>query len=170
MRPVMSRALFCCMLSLLQLARSTAKPDSRLCIENKCFETRGSLKVNQAFEHLTEDLKLPYLTAGKAKCFADYAITPRREMFFSRITPPPGLPAERFGMMLARGAIHPRGVVLDSEFYELPMRVNASAVRDELKALLREHGDAGWLASDKDNAKQGVVSSFLRLTLEPLSH
>ena len=63
--------------------------------------------------------------------------------------------------MLARGGIHPRGVVLDSEFFELPLRFDPELLASEM-SLLTE--GAGWEGADASNVKQGVVSTHFRLS------
>ena len=94
------------------------------------------------------------------ECIARYSALPRRTSFFSRVRPPADIDPERFGHLLARGGIHPRGVVLDSEFWELPLRVDADLLAAEMASLVRE---AGWEGVDGGNAQQGVVSNHLRL-------
>jgi hypothetical protein len=73
----------------------------------------------------------------------------------------PGVPEEQFAHMLAAGAIHPRGVVLDSEFFELPLRFDEKLLRAEFEALT---SSGGWERSKKENVAQGVVSEHFRLT------
>lgn len=71
------------------------------------------------------------------------------------------MPADEFKGYLARGGIHPRGVVLNSEFYELPLALNSSRLQEEVDALLR----AGqWEQASAENAAQGVSSRHFRLT------
>mmetsp|Transcript_131639 Transcript_131639/g.421126 ORF Transcript_131639/g.421126 Transcript_131639/m.421126 type:complete len:438 (+) Transcript_131639:87-1400(+) len=94
-------------------------------------------------------------------CEDFYANLPDRRAFFQRVQPPPGVPAERFGQLLAKGGIHPRGVILASEFYELPLVINSSRLQEEVDALLAA---AEWESASPGNAAQGVVSKHLRLT------
>jgi len=136
-----------------------AKPGLLCSHADTCLETGTTPELNAAFETIARQLQWSTLSESARKCFTGYTRRPRRSLFFSRITRPPHIPPERFGGMLARGGIHPRGVVLDSEFYTLPFQFNATAVRSELRAL-----EPKWHSSTKGNAEQGVVSSFFRVS------
>jgi len=98
---------------------------------------------------------------SEVSCAQFYKSLPDRTSFFARVKKPPHLSADQFGMMLAKGGIHPRGVVMDTEFYELPLLLNHSLLEQEMEALL--HG-IEWEQASKGNVKQGVVSRHLRLT------
>jgi hypothetical protein len=121
---------------------------------------QSSALLKQAMQALSSSL---VSSDGARACFSAYTELPQRDRFFSRAARPPNVPPERFGMMLAKGGIHPRGVVLDSEFVELPIRVNKTLLREELKALLQ----AGhkWVRPEASNQAQGVVSEHLKLAL-----
>lgn len=97
----------------------------------------------------------------RARCLDFYRSLPRREDFFRRVQQPAGMPTKRFQEFLARGGIHPRGVVLTSEYYELPLSVNKSRLQQEVSALL---AGADWEGASPQNAKQGVASKHFRLT------
>lgn len=97
----------------------------------------------------------------EASCTQFYESLPDRTKFVARVKRPAHLSADKFGMMLAKGGIHPRGVVLDSEFYELPLLLNHSLLEEEMESLL--HG-IDWEQASEANAEQGVVSRHLRLT------
>ena len=71
---------------------------------------------------LLSPLNLPAPNYEARRCFAAYRQIPRRSNFFSRIPQPPNMPVHVFHGLLARGGIHPRGVILDSEFILLPVR------------------------------------------------
>jgi hypothetical protein len=120
----------------------------------------GASLLDQAMKALSASL----VSSDESKaCFSNYTSLPQRDRFFSKAERPPGVGEEKFGRMLARGGIHPRGVVLDSEFFELPLRFNKTLLRAELKAL-RQSG-AKWAGAKKDNQDQGVVSQHLKLAL-----
>lgn len=152
-------------LSLLSSVIPRSVPDGTdppaLCRGPKCINT-GSEALNRAFEHASRQLDSDHLQPvlhESHECFYQYASKPRRSEFFSRIERPPGVAPEVFPRMLAKGGIHPRGVVLDSDFYQLPIKFNASEIRAEMDKL-----SIGWRTSEKQHAEQGVVSSYLRLT------
>jgi len=119
------------------------------------FDTSGSCTSDSRAER-NLDIK-----ADEAYCTNFYESLPDRTKFFARVQRPPNLSADKFGLMLAKGGIHPRGVVMDTEFYELPLLLNHSLLEEEMEALL--HG-AEWEHATEANAKQGVVSRHLRLT------
>lgn len=98
---------------------------------------------------------------ARQSCLEFYGSLPERTEFFRRVQKPPNLPPERFENMLVRGGIHPRGVVLETEFFELPLRLNATLLQEEAAALLEGED---WEATDAANAAQGVVSRHFRLT------
>jgi len=96
-----------------------------------------------------------------SRCKDFYASLPERGAFFRRVLRPANVPEERFGRMLAKGGVHPRGVVLDSEFYELPLKLNQTLLEKEVASLLASDG---FEPADKENVMQGVVSQHMRLT------
>jgi len=95
------------------------------------------------------------------ECEEAYAEYPRRTTFFRNVQPPPNVVPRKFQMMLAQGGIHPRGVVLTNEFFQLPLALNVSLLQEEVDALL-ETGE--WEGATAENEKQGVVSKHFRLT------
>jgi len=97
---------------------------------------------------------------GDSTCLQAYHSLPTRTAFFHRVPRPSGMEQSQFEALLARGAIHPGGVVLASEFYELPIRVNASLLLEEASALQQEEE---WESAAAANEEQGVVSKHFRL-------
>eukprot|EP00927_Polykrikos_kofoidii_P061595 TRINITY_DN56427_c0_g1_i1.p1 TRINITY_DN56427_c0_g1~~TRINITY_DN56427_c0_g1_i1.p1 ORF type:complete len:603 (+),score=103.33 TRINITY_DN56427_c0_g1_i1:76-1809(+) len=100
-------------------------------------------------------------------CIKKYETLFRRTRFFQKITTPKDTPKEVFQQMLMRGGIHPRGVVLDSEFFELPLRFNVTALQADVKSLETEEAETvkgAWEGASDDNLQQGVVSTHLRLS------
>ena len=114
-----------------------------------CKETDS---MTPKFRALANFSSLYPLTGSAQKCYDEYAGLPRKSQFFSRISPPAGMPLQRFQHMLAKGGIHPHGVLLDSEFFELPLEVDATRLQQELEALVTS---TGWDAATDANVNQG---------------
>lgn len=104
--------------------RAAAAPDT--------CSTGGSNGTCQTFEDATSGGLGNEL--HRRQCEEFYSGLPSRSAFFRRVEVPPEFAERRqeFGHMLARGGIHPRGVVLASEFYELPLRLNGSLLEEEV--------------------------------------
>ena len=69
------------------------------------------------------------------ECEEAYVVYPRRTTFFRNVHPPPNVEPRKFQMMLAQGGIHPRGVVLTNEFFQLPLALVVSLLQEEVAAL-----------------------------------
>jgi len=115
----------------------------------------GCGRLEAAQEKMREELGW-----ADSSCLQAYQSLPSRAAFFHRVPKPAGMQQPQFEALLARGAIHPGGVVLASEFYELPLRVNASLLLEEASALQQEEE---WESAAAANQEQGVVSSHFRL-------
>mmetsp|Transcript_75267 Transcript_75267/g.156792 ORF Transcript_75267/g.156792 Transcript_75267/m.156792 type:complete len:181 (-) Transcript_75267:537-1079(-) len=98
--------------------------------------------------------------ASRSECEESLKAMPARRSFFQRVGVPPGADESRFRQMLARGGIHPRGVVLATEFYELPLIVNTTRLREEVDALLQGNE---WEAAQDGGRQRGAGCRFQAL-------
>ena len=91
--------------------------------------------LERAVETLSVGLSLP-----DSACAANHSRLPRRTAMLYRVAPPPGMPLEKFHILMSRGGIHPRGVVLHRPISELPLQFNAAALRVEMEQIIKNAG------------------------------